>query len=69
MKQMLKHKLKDVPEAQRDMIVGAVSKNPELFQKIAKETEELVKQGKDQNAAAIEVMMKYKSELQQIMGK
>jgi hypothetical protein len=67
MKKMLQSKLKDVPKDQQDKILMAIEKNPELFQKIALEIQQEVKGGKDQMAAAISVMEKYKGELQQLM--
>ncbi len=67
MKKMLKSKMKDVPEAEQEKIFGAIEKNPDLFQKIAAETQEAMKGGKDQMAAAMEVMQKYQKELQEAM--
>ena len=67
MKKMLKSQLKGVPEAQQDMIISAVEKNPKLFEDIAKEVQELTKQGKDQMSATMEVMRKHQSELQGLM--
>ncbi|MDQ3076528.1 MAG: hypothetical protein M3Q63_00515 [bacterium] len=67
MKKMLKSKMKDVPEAEQEKIFGAIEKNPALFQKIAEETEVAMKGGKDQMAAAMEVMQKYQKELQEAM--
>jgi hypothetical protein len=69
MKAMLKSQLKNVPEAQRDMLIAMVEKNPDLFEKIAQEIQEKIKNGRGQQEASIEVMTKYKSELQQIMQK
>ncbi len=63
MKKMLKSQMKGVPEAQQDQIIAAVEKNPELFQKIALETQERIKGGEDQMAAAMAVMQKYQAEL------
>ena len=67
LKTMLKKQLKGVPEAQQDMIVSAVEKNPKLFEDIAQEVQELTKQGKDQMSATMEVMRKHQSELQSLM--
>lgn len=68
MKQMLKRQLKGMPQAEQDRIIKAVSENPELFQKIAKETQEKIKGGMSQMHATMAVMQKYKSELQKVMG-
>jgi len=67
MKKMLKSQMKGVPEEQQNMIMDAFEKNPDLFKKIAKEIQEKTKAGKDQQLASMEVMMKYKSELQGLM--
>lgn len=68
-KKMLQNQLKKagLPEQQQNMIIDAVIKNPEFFEKIAKETKALEKQGKPQQAAMMEVMRKYQGELQKIM--
>ncbi len=67
MKKMMK--AKGVPEDQIEMILGIMEKDPELFKKIAKETEAHVKGGMNEQMAGMKVMMKYKSELQKLMQK
>jgi hypothetical protein len=68
MKKMLQRQMKDIPKEQQDVIMRAVEKNPDFFEKIAKEIEQKTKQeGKDQNSAAFEVMRKHQGELQKIM--
>jgi len=67
MKQMLKKQ--GVPEDQIDMVLTLVNKNPDLFAKIAKEIQQKMSEGKDQMAASMEVMTKYKDEIQQVMAK
>jgi hypothetical protein len=67
MKKMLASKMKDVPKEQQDKIFTAIDKNPVLFQKIAAETQEKIKGGKDEMSAAMEVMQKYQSELKGLM--
>lgn len=72
MKQLIKSKMKDVPADQQEMIMAMLEKNPELFTKIAGEIQAKVKSGKDQMAAAMEVMQAHQAELQAIkseMGK
>lgn len=56
-----------VPEAQIEMFIGMMEKNPELFKTIAKEIEEKVKGGMGQEAAGMEVMRKYESELKKLV--
>jgi len=67
MRQMLKRQLKGVPEAEQERIISMVESNPDFFNNIAKEIEDLTKQGKPQQAAAMEVMRKHQGELQKIM--
>lgn len=68
-RKMLSSQLKKsgLPQEQQDMIIEAVLKNPQFFEKIAKEAQALEKQGKPQQAAMMEVMRKYQGELQKIM--
>ena len=64
---MLKSQLKGMPEAQQDMIISAVEKNPKLFENIAKEAQEKIKGGMDQQTATMQVMMSHQKELQDLM--
>lgn len=66
-KKLMKSQLKNMPKEQADMIGGMIEKNPELFMKIAQEAQVLVKGGKNQMAAMMEVSKKYQKELQQLM--
>lgn len=68
LKKLLDYKLKDVPEEQKKMIMTIIEKNPELFQKIAKEIEHKTKQGEGQMKASIEVMKKYQHELRDVLS-
>ncbi len=63
MKKMLGDKLKDIPQDEQDKVLGMLEKNPDLFQKIALEVQESMKNGKDQMSATMEVVKKYESEL------
>ncbi len=63
MKKLIKHKMKDVPADQQEMIMAMVEKNPQLFTKIAQEIQEKMKSGKDQMAATMEVMQAHQAEL------
>jgi hypothetical protein len=58
---------RNLPKDQQEMIMAIVEKNPALFEKIAKETKELMDNGKPEMYATFEVMNKYKTELQGIM--
>ncbi len=69
MRKMLGSQLKKsgLPEAQQEKLLEGMMKNPELFQKIAKEIKELEKSGKNQMFASMEVMKKYQNELRELM--
>ncbi|MFA6586106.1 MAG: hypothetical protein WCS86_03020 [Candidatus Paceibacterota bacterium] len=56
-----------IPEAQIDMFIKMMEKNPELFQTIAKEVEEKVKSGMDQIEAGMVVMKKHEEELKKLV--
>jgi hypothetical protein len=66
-KQVLKNKLKGVPEAQQKLIMDAVEKNPDFFKKIGEEIEKRKKSGQSETAAAMQVMREHQGELQKLM--
>jgi 2-oxo-4-hydroxy-4-carboxy--5-ureidoimidazoline (OHCU) decarboxylase len=66
MKQMIKSQMKGMSEADQKKAMEMVDKNPDLFEKIAKETKELVDGGLDQMSAAMKVAQKYKDELSKL---
>ncbi len=68
-KQLLKNKLKGVPEDQIELFVTLVEKNPDFFQQIASEIKAKTDAGIAQEAAAMEVMKKHEVKLREIMGK
>ena len=53
-------------EAQIDMLLDMMEKNPELFKTIAKEVEEKVKGGMDKTMAGMMVMKKHEDELKKL---
>ncbi len=67
MKQVLKHKLKNLPEAQREAIIGAVEKNPDFFKRIGDEIEKRKKSGQSEMEATMAVMRENQKELQNLM--
>lgn len=67
MKQVLKHKLKNVPEAQRDLIMGLMEKNPDFFKKIGEEIEKRKRSGQSETEATMAVMREHQSEFQKLM--
>lgn len=63
MKKMLASQLKGVPQAEQDKLFEMIEKNPELFQKIATETQEEIKRGSSQMDATMKIAKKYEAEL------
>lgn len=68
LKKLIESKLKDIPAEQRDMIIAAIDKKPELFMQIAQETDAKVKSGMDQMAAAQQVFAVHQDELKRVLG-
>jgi len=56
-----------VPEAQIDMFIMMMEKNPELFKTIAGEVQEKIKSGVSQTDASMQVMKKYEQELKKLI--
>lgn len=56
-----------MPEAQIDMFIKMMEKNPELFKTIATEIQEKTKGGMSQMDASMEVMKKYEDELRKLV--
>ena len=68
LKTVLGNKLKHLPKEQQDLLLNLVKKNPELFKKIGEEIDRRVKKGGEpQMKASMEVMKKYRSEIQALM--
>lgn len=67
LKQALKYKMKDVPEAQRDMLMGVMEKHPDFFEQVGEEVKKLKKSGMSEMAATMIVMRKHQAELQRLM--
>lgn len=59
-------KAQGVPEAQIDMLIAMMEKNPALFKQIAVEVQAKIKEGKEQTAAMMEVMQLHKAELEKL---
>lgn len=55
-----------VPEAQIEMFITMMEKNPELFKTIAAEIQEKMKGGMSQTEAGMEVAKKYEQELRKL---
>lgn len=56
-----------VPEAQIDMFIKMMEKNPDLFKTIAEEIKKKMDSGVDQNTASMQIMEKYKDELKKLV--
>ena len=67
-RKMLERQMKDVPKEQQEVLIKAVSENPDLFKEIAEKIKTRVDNGEDQMKASIAVMTAYKDKLQGILG-
>ena len=67
LKQALKAKMKDVPEAEREKMLALMEKNPDFFKKIGEEVQKRVKKGQSEMAATMVVMREHQAELQKLM--
>lgn len=59
----LEWKMRDIPEAQREMIKAVMEQNPKLFESIAKEIEAKKKAGIAEQAASLQVFFAKKHEI------
>lgn len=64
---MMKAQMKNLPQDQQDMILGALEKDPEFFKKMAEEIKRETKNGLDQQTASMKVMLKHKDKLRELM--
>ncbi|MBI1974322.1 MAG: hypothetical protein HYS51_00475 [Candidatus Zambryskibacteria bacterium] len=69
LKQVLKHKMKDMPEAEREKLLALMEAHPEFFKKISEEVKKKTKAGMSEMAATMVVMRRYQAELQKLMQK
>jgi len=65
----MKWKMKNVPAAQQEQILALVEKDPELFKRIGEEVERRKKGGDSEMKATMEVMKKYRAELQALQAR
>ncbi len=56
-----------VPEAQIEMFIVMMEKNPELFKTIAEEVQTKMKEGMSQMDAGMQVMKKYEADLRKLV--
>jgi hypothetical protein len=69
LKKVLQSQMKDAPPEQQKMILEMIEKDPDLFEKIAKEMQdELKKNGNNQMAAAMKVLPKFQKEIMTVMS-
>ena len=66
LKQALKAKMKDMPEAQREQMLMLMEKNPDFFKKIGEEVQKRVKLGQSEMAATMVVMREHQAEFQKL---
>ncbi len=63
----IKRQLKKMDPAQRAMFESLMEQNPELLEKIAKESQALIKSGESQMSAMMKIGKKYQKELAEAM--
>lgn len=68
LKRMLEKELNNLPAAQKDKIIKAISENPDFFKNIAEEFKKEIDGGKSQFEAVSSVMDKNKTELMNILN-
>lgn len=66
LKKFIKSQAPGVSDEEIDKILKIVNKNPALFKKIAEEMREKMSEGKEKSISVLEVMEKYKSELEDL---
>ncbi len=67
LRQYAKWKMKDMPAERREQMVGMMEKDPQLFKKIGTEIEKRKKGGESEMKASLEVMKKYRGDLQKLI--
>lgn len=67
LKQMLKSKMKGLPEAEQERMLGMIEKNPDFFKMIGEEVQAKMKGGKSEMEATMEVMRKHQADFQKLM--
>jgi hypothetical protein len=67
LKQVMRSKLKGVPEDEQKRIMQMVEANPDFFKKVADEIEKRKKSGQNEMQASMQVMREHQAELQKLM--
>ncbi len=68
-RQMLKQKMKGMPEAQQKVMLELMEKNPDFFKRVGDEVEKRKKSGQDEMTATMQVMREHQAEFQKLMMK
>lgn len=66
MRAMMSRQLKGMPKEMQEKVLAMVEKNPEFFEKMAKEIKARTDKGEDQMMAMQSVAKQYQTELQQM---
>lgn len=67
MRALMRKKLNGIPPVEQDRLIALVEKNPELFTTIAQEIQTVMRSGKDQTTASMQVMQKYQAQLRDLI--
>ena len=66
LKHLMRAKLGEVPEVEREKLLELVEKNPELFKVIAMDAHKHMQAGKDQMSAVMEAVREHEEELRKL---
>ena len=69
LKQLLRSKLKALPEADRVKVIAIIEKKLELFVQIAKEIQEKLKTGMSEMDASMAVMKSHETEIRELLAR
>jgi hypothetical protein len=67
-KKLMQAQLKNLPKDQQEAIMTAFEKDPGFFKQMADEIKKEMKNGKSQQTASMQVMMKHQNKLRELMG-
>lgn len=66
LRKMMDKQMKDVPEADKEKMLGLFMKHPDFFKQIAFEVKAEMDAGKEQMQAVMDVMMRHQQEAERI---
>lgn len=67
LRQMMKSKLKELPEGERERLIAVILKDPALFEEIAKKMQARINEGEEQMSAAMAVFREHEGEIKKLL--